>query len=111
MVDNQVNKLMRRRNLPARGTVGQDKGRVKELVGPRLGDDAGILRPKEGSNGHKGREVCNEVPAHNWHLRQFGSRFRKGKEPVSRIEEVVRNVVQGSHLEFTQALPSRNFGK
>ena len=47
------------------------KGLVKELVGPR--GDARILRPspKEGSNGHEGREVRDEVPGHNWHLRQF----------------------------------------
>ena len=30
---------------------------------------------------------------------------------MSRPEEEVRDVVQGSHLEFTQALPRRNFGK
>ena len=82
---------------------------VKELVGPQ--GDARILRPKEWSNCHEGREVRYKVRGHNWYLRQFRSRFRKGKEPVSRIEEVVRNVVQGSHLEFTQALPRRNFGK
>ena len=30
---------------------------------------------------------------------------------MSRPEEVVSDVVQGSHLEFTQALPRQNFGK
>ena len=56
------------------------KGLVKELVGP-LGN-ARILRPKEGSNYHEGREVRYEVSGHNWHLRQFGSRFqiRKGTD-------------------------------
>ena len=49
------------------------KGLVKELVGPR--GDARILRPKEGSNCHEGREVRNKVPGHNWHLKQFRSRF------------------------------------
>ena len=46
-----------------------------------------------------------------WQLRQFWSRFRKGKESISRLEEEVCDVVQGSHLDFTQALPRRNFGK
>ena len=87
------------------------KGLVKELVGPR--GDARILRPspKEGSNGHEGREVRDEVPGHNWHLRQFWSRFQEGKEPISRIEEGARAVVQSNHLEFTQALQRRIFGK
>ena len=51
---------------------------VKELVGPSL--DALILGLKEGSNGHEGREVRDEVPGHNWIFRQFYSRFRMGKE-------------------------------
>ena len=73
--------------------------------------DARILRPKEGRNGHEGREVLDEVPGHNWHLRQFWSRFQEGKEPISRIEEGARAVVQSNHLEFTQALQRRIFGK
>ena len=50
------------------------KGLVKELVYPR--GDVWILRPKEGINCHEGREICDEVPGYNRHLRQFGSRFR-----------------------------------
>ena len=46
-----------------------------------------------------------------WQLRQFWSRFRKGKESISRLEEEVCDVVQGSHLEFNHALPRRNFGE
>ena len=55
---------------------------VKELVGPSL--DALILGLKEGSNGHEGREVRDEVPGHNWHFRQIYSRFRMGKKPSRR---------------------------
>ena len=94
---------------PCPGTSQCVKGLVKELVCPQC--YARILRPKEGSKGYEGREVRDEVPAHNWHLRQFESRFRSGKEHISRPEEEVRDVDQGSHLEFTQALPKRNVGK
>ena len=50
------------------------EGLVQELDGPSL--DAFVLGPKEGSNGHEGREVRNEVPGHSWHFMHFHPRFR-----------------------------------
>ena len=54
---------------------------VKELDGPSLwfvlGPKEGSnLGSKEGSNGHEGREVRDEVPGHNWHFRHFHPKFR-----------------------------------
>ena len=49
------------------------QGLVKQLDGPSLwfvlGPKEGSnLGSKEGSNGHEGREVRDEVPGYNWHL-------------------------------------------
>ena len=57
------------------------EGLVKELDGPSLWfvlgpKERSNLGPNEGSNGHEGREVRDEVPGHNWHLRHFHPRFR-----------------------------------
>ena len=60
------------------------KGLVKELDGPSLWF---VLGPKEGSNGHEGREVRDEVPRHNWHFRLFHPRFRFLKGAVKRVEQ------------------------
>ena len=57
------------------------EGLVKQLDGPSLwfvlGPKEGSnLGSKEGSNGHEGREVRDEVPEHNWHFRHFHPKFR-----------------------------------
>ena len=74
---------------------------MKELVGPRLNEL--ILGPKGGSNGNEGREVRDEVPGHDWHFRQFDSRFRMGKEDIKRAEEEALHVVQGSYADSCTA--------
>ena len=64
------------------------EGLVKQLDGPSLwfvhgSKEGSNLGSKEGSNGHEGREVRDEVPGHNLLFRHFHPKFRFLKGAVN----------------------------